>query len=130
MRKIPTALLRSLGLLSFLLLSSFFALAQISVSGKVTDENNKPLEGVTVQVNDAATKTLTRTDGSFQINVPSGKSRLVFSSVGFEKQEVAVNNQTLINLQLQSQAGSLQDVVVIGYATVRRKDVTGAVAGI
>jgi len=130
MRKNPTALFRSLGLLSFLLLSSVFALAQVSVSGKVTDESNKPIEGVTVQVNGAKTSTLTRADGSFQITVPSGSAHLVFSSVGFERQEVAVNNQTIINVPLQSTNSALQDVVVIGYATVRKKDVTGAVSGL
>ncbi|GAA4748212.1 SusC/RagA family TonB-linked outer membrane protein [Flavisolibacter ginsenosidimutans] len=130
MRKNPTALFRSLGLLSFLLLSSVFVQAQVSVSGKVTDETNKPIEGVTVQVNGAKTSTLTRADGSFQITVPSGNARLIFSSVGFERQEVAVNNQAIINVPLQSTNSALQDVVVIGYATVRKKDVTGAVSGL
>lgn len=130
MKEKSTALRRNLSLLSFLLLSSVFALAQVSVSGKITDENNKPLEGVTVQVSDTKASTLTGPDGAFRISVPTSKSKLVFTSVGFERREVAVGTDGIVNVTLQSQNNALQDVVVIGYATVRKKDVTGAVSGI
>lgn len=130
MRKNPAAHFRSTFLLGMLLLSSFFTFAQLSVSGKITDESNKPLEGVTVQLNGAANSALSKADGTFQISVPSANAILVFSYVGFEKQEIAVNNRSTINVQLQAQSNAMQDVVVVGYATVKRKDVTGSVAGI
>lgn len=130
MRKMYTAHFRSLGLLSSLLLFSFLALAQINVSGRVTDDGGKPLENITVHVQDGGATTVTAADGSFRITAPSAKAVLHITGVGFTTQDIPVNNRTQINVIMATAAGALEDVVVIGYATVRRKDVTGAVAGI
>jgi TonB-dependent SusC/RagA subfamily outer membrane receptor len=64
------------------------------------------------------------------LTAPSGNSRLVITSIGFTDLEVAINNKSEVNITIVSTASSLQDVVVIGYSTIKKKDVTGAVAGI
>src|ERR1044071_8240944 len=102
MLKKPIALLRSISLVGFLLLSSVFALAQVSVSGKVTDESNKPLDGVTVQVEGTTTGTRTNADGTYQIRVPSATSVLQFSFVGFADQKIGIKNRSQINVLLAS----------------------------
>jgi TonB-dependent starch-binding outer membrane protein SusC len=73
---------------------------------------------------------ITKADGSFSIDAPSGKSVLVFSSVGFTSQEVPIDNKGQLNLSLTASDNTMDQVVVIGYGTVKRRDVTGAVAGI
>ena len=107
-----------------------FAQNNFPVTGKVTDNAGKPLEGVTVQVKGTSITTDTKADGSFAINALSGKSVLVFSSVGFTSQEVPIDNKGQVNLSLSAADNSMDNVVVIGYGTVKRRDVTGAVAGI
>jgi TonB-dependent SusC/RagA subfamily outer membrane receptor len=126
------ALSKGVYLLAFLLLLSFLSFSQnnFKITGKVTDESGKPLQGVTVQVKGTATATATAEDGSFSINAPSGKSTLVFTSVGFAEQEIVVSNRATINVAMVNASAALTDVVVIGYSTIKKKDVTGAVAGI
>jgi TonB-linked SusC/RagA family outer membrane protein len=130
--KLKTALGRKGILLPILLLLSLFSFSQnnFKVSGKVTDETGKPVQGATVQVKGTTTATATAVDGSYSLMVPSGTSILVITSVGFAEHEVPVNNKSAVNISIASTASALQDVVVIGYATVKKKDVTGAVAGI
>ena len=73
----------------------------------------------------------TNNNGQYAISIPDkGNVVLVFSSVGFKSQEVAVGNKTIINVSLAEEAAALNDVVVIGYGTARRKDLTGTVASI
>ena len=126
------ALSKSVYLLAFLLLLSFFSFSQnnFKISGKVTDESGKPLQGVTVQVKSTATATATADDGTFSITAPSGRSTLVFTSVGFAEQEIAVSNRTTIDVAMVNASAALADVVVIGYSSIKKKDVTGAVASI
>ncbi|MEO6329722.1 MAG: TonB-dependent receptor, partial [Ginsengibacter sp.] len=120
---------RSVWLISLIIISNF-SLAQnnFPVSGRVTDNSGEPLEGVTVQEKKSNTTALTQKDGSFQINVPSGKSVLVFSSIGFESQQLGVNNQSRLSLSLKAESNSMDEVVVIGYGTQKRRNVTGAVS--
>src|SRR5688572_16456864 len=115
--------------LFFFTLSSF-SQNNFKVTGKVTDELGKPVEGATVQVKGTAIATATIVDGSYSLMAPSGNSRLVITSIGFSELEVSINNKPEVNITIVSTASSLQDVVVIGYSTIKRKDVTGAVAGI
>jgi TonB-dependent starch-binding outer membrane protein SusC len=128
MRKIRSAF-RSTGLLSLLLFSSFFALAQVRVTGRVLDEASKPLENVTVQVMGTVATTQTKADGTYQITAPADAT-LLFTSVGFLRQEQVIGNRTEINITLQPQENSMQNVVVVGYGTRKRSDVTGAVASV
>ncbi|MEI6948366.1 SusC/RagA family TonB-linked outer membrane protein [Paraflavisolibacter sp. H34] len=130
MIKTTLAHVHGIGMLCLLLLFSGFAFAQVNVSGKVTDESNKPLDGVTVQIEGAATATRTGADGSYQIRVPSATSVLQFSSVGFISKKVNVENRSQIDVTLAASDASMQTVVVVGYGTRKKSDVTGAVASI
>jgi len=123
--------LRGIKLASLLLLFSFTGFAQtFPVEGKIIGADGQPLSGVTIQVKGRDTKTLSNADGSFQINAPSASSVLIFTYVGFGEQQVPINSRAQLAIALIPQENSLQDVVVIGYGTVKKKDVTGAVAGI
>jgi len=124
-------LLRKNLVLLFLLASFYSGIAQnFPVTGKVLDENGVPLNGATVLEKGTKNSTLTKEDGGFQITVLSGKAKLIISYVGREIQEIAVDNKASLIVSLRSSNANLSDVVVIGYGTVKRADVTGAVAGI
>src|SRR5436190_3632529 len=127
-----TALCRSMGLFLFLMFLSLFSFSQnnFKVTGKVTNETGKPVLGATVQVQGTTIATATGADGSYSLMAPSGNSKLVITSVGYAELEVAINNKSEVNITIINAASSLEDVVVIGYATIKKKDVTGAVAGI
>jgi TonB-dependent starch-binding outer membrane protein SusC len=130
--KQKTALCRGVTMLTLLLTISLFSFSQnnFKVTGKVTDETGKPVEGATVSVKGSTTGTATKADGTFEIMVPSGKSTLVISSVGFAEQDIAIGGRNSITVSLTNAASDLQDVVVVGYGTRKRTDVTGAIAGI
>ncbi|WP_206077640.1 TonB-dependent receptor [Pontibacter sp. SGAir0037] len=115
-----------------LLLLSFSAMAQgsVTISGTVTDDSGTALPGVTVLVKGTSTAVPTGANGNFNINVPDGNGTLVFSFIGFQPQEIPVNNRTTINVTLTTDAKALDEVVVVGYGTASRKDVTGAVSSI
>ena len=118
-------------ILLLFLIFSFSATAQsFSVSGRVTDDSSHALAGASVLEKGTKNSTVTGEDGSFRMNVSSGKAKLSISFVGHEPMEIAVDNQSQLSVVLKSANENLQDVVVIGYGTVKRKDVTGAVAGI
>ncbi|MDE6491157.1 MAG: SusC/RagA family TonB-linked outer membrane protein, partial [Muribaculaceae bacterium] len=108
-----------------LLCNSALAFAQRSVSGRVTDESGEPLVGATVQEKGTSNGTMTNADGLFSLNVAQGKT-LVFSYIGYITQEIAANSTT-INVTLRSDENLLDEVVVVGYGTMTRKDVTGSI---
>jgi TonB-linked SusC/RagA family outer membrane protein len=118
-------------LLGFVCLLLFPALAfgQRTITGKVTDAtNNEPLIGSTVQVKGTTVGTVTDMEGTYRIEVSGGEDVLVFSYVGYESTEVEVGDRTEINISLDLSATELEDVVVIGYGTVKKSDLTGSVA--
>ncbi len=124
-------LVNKLLLLLVLTFTFFAATAQnFTVNGKVTDASGKPLEGASVSEKGTKNSALTTPAGTFQLNASSAKAKLVISFVGHEEMEIAVNNQTQLIVALKPVNESLSDVVVVGYATVRKKDVTGSVSGI
>ena len=99
-----------------------------TVTGTVTDGTGEPLIGVSVQVKGTSTGAITDLDGKFSIpNVSSG-STLVVSYIGYSTQEIKVGNQTTFEITMTDDAQLLDEVVVIGYGAVRRKDLTGSVA--
>lgn len=102
------------------------------LSGRVTRENGSDgLAGVSVTVKGTKTATSTDNSGNWKLAVPSGRSVvLVFSSVGYRSVEVPVGEGNSINVSLSEEAAALSDVVVVGYSTVRRKDLTGSVSSI
>ena len=122
---------KNIAIILLFLISSFSIKAQnFSVSGKVTSEDGKALEGATVLEKGTKNSAVTNQAGTFQLNVSSGKAKLVISYVGHEIEEISVGNQSQLTVSLKSTTDVLNDVVVIGYATVKKKDVTGSVAGI
>jgi TonB-linked SusC/RagA family outer membrane protein len=113
---------------ALLLLLSNVIFAQKTISGKVTNNNNQPVAGATVIVKGTTVATQTDDAGNFTISLPSGRSVLTFSSVGFETQELDVSTQSSVNLKLLTSTSSLNEVVVTGYTAQRKKDITGAVS--
>jgi TonB-dependent starch-binding outer membrane protein SusC len=124
--------MKQLMLLFGLLLSiTFYAQAQVTVSGTVTSRTeNKPLEGISVSLaSNNSVGTTTNAQGRFTLSVPAN-STLVFSGVGFARQEVRLGSQTSVTVELESSAGTLEDVVVVGFGTQSRRTLTGSVSKI
>jgi iron complex outermembrane receptor protein len=122
-------LLRSVGLSILLFVFSQSLLAQEkTVTGKVTDsKDGSPLAGVSVIAKGTGTGTQTKADGTFSLAVPSGTTTLEVSSVGYASQDVDITGKTNVDISLVSTGTNLNEVVVIGYGTARRKDVTGSI---
>ncbi len=97
------------------------------ISGRVTDESNAPVPGVNVLLKGTQRGTVTDAEGQYRLQIPEGSATLVFSYVGFLPQEVVVGSQTSVNVTLKSDNKSLDEVVIIGYGTTRKSDLTGAV---
>lgn len=101
-----------------------------TVEGTVKDANGVGLNGITISIKGGTGGTSTNADGKFKIMVPGPNAVLVFSSVGFTAKEVPVGAQTEINVVLSAGNNSMDEVVVIGYGTQRKKDVTGAISSV
>src|SRR5690554_6188100 len=102
---------------------------QINVRGSVTDVNGEPLIGVNILVEGTSTGTVTDYDGNFQLQVPAD-AVLNVSYIGFRPQQIAINNRTVIQIVLVEDTELLDELVVIGYGTVRKDDATGSVTAI
>jgi TonB-linked SusC/RagA family outer membrane protein len=100
---------------------------QFSVTGTITDEKNLPLPGVTVRVKNGAGYAITGNNGEFSIAVPNDNAVLVFSYSGFLSQEVPVAKKKVLNIMMLEQNNKLNEVVVVGYGTQKRANLTGAV---
>ena len=101
---------------------------QITVTGVVTDESGVTLPGVNVMVRGTTVGQITDGNGRYSINVPGSESILVFSFLGFNTIEIMVGSQTVINIQLQEGSEEIDEIVVVGYGTQRRSDLTGSVS--
>ena len=117
----------------FILLCVLFTQTAFSqtktITGKVTDNQGTPVVGVSVSVKGGTAGTSTGTDGSFTLSVRPG-STLTFSAVGYNSQDVPVGDQLTISVTLTASTSSLNEVVVVGYGTARKKDLTGALQSI
>lgn len=103
---------------------------QRAVSGKVTDSNNQPLPGATVVIKGTTQGTVTNADGDYTLgNIPENAT-LVFSFVGMRTQEVVVGSQTSINVNMTEDAIGLDEVIVVGFGTQKKADLTGAVSAV
>jgi len=126
-------LIKRLSLLAFfflLITGSLMAQENLKVSGKVTDaKDGTPLVGVTVSVKGTQQATITNYDGTFTLQAAK-TATLVFSYVGYTKQEAPVNGNAKINVTLTATTSILGEVVVVGYGTVRKTDATGAISAI
>lgn len=112
-----------------LLLFSALSYGQRNISGKLTDaESGDPLIGATVQVKGTTVGTVTDLNGNYTIQVDGSEDILVFSYVGYESTEVKVGDKNQVDVSLSVSTTELEDVVVIGYGTVKKSDLTGSVA--
>ena len=106
--------------------------AQASVSGQVVDAGRIEMPDVNIAIKGTMVGTMTGADGTFTLSsIPGGKDAvLVFSFIGFRSQEVKVGNRTFINVKLEEDTEQLEEVVVIGYGTARKKDLSGAISNV
>src|ERR1041385_2152232 len=117
-------------LASLLSLQATFAQERV-ISGKVTAaEDGSALPGVSVVVKGTTAGTVTDTDGMFKINVPAGSETLSFSFIGFQTQDIAIANRTVVDVSMASDIQQLNEVVVVGYGTQIKQDLTGNIASV
>jgi len=100
---------------------------EIVVTGKVTDEDGNPLPGVNIIIKGTLTGTITGLDGNFSIELEDPDAVLVFSFIGYSTQEISLEGRSVIDVIMVLDILGLDEVVVIGYGTVRKKDLTGSV---
>jgi TonB-linked SusC/RagA family outer membrane protein len=105
--------------------------ADITVKGRVTDsEKNEPIPGASIVLKGGTKGTTTDANGAYSLSVPNQNAVLVFSFVGFEKQEVTVGNRTQVNVVLKNDLNELNEVVVVGFGTQKKINATGAISTI
>lgn len=119
----------TLALGALMLVSSMAFSQNITVKGKVVDKNNAPLTGVVVNIDGTNRNVSTDLDGNYTISAP-GNATLVFSFISMKTIREAINNRSVVNIQMEEEAILLEDVVVVGYGTQRKENLTGAVASV
>ena len=97
------------------------------ISGTVIDEKGEPVIGASVVVVETKQGTITNIDGKFQVNAPQN-GRLKISYIGYETQEVAIKDRQLLKIVLKEESTALNEVVVVGYGTMKRKEMTSAIS--
>ncbi|SEM15557.1 TonB-linked outer membrane protein, SusC/RagA family [Olivibacter domesticus] len=103
---------------------------QLQITGKLTDEKGLPLQRVSVKVKGTNIGTITNTDGYYKINVPKNNTLLVFSYLGYVVQEISSGQQSVVNVIMKEDANTLNEVVVVGYGTQKREQITTAIASV
>jgi TonB-linked SusC/RagA family outer membrane protein len=116
-------------ILCFLASASVFA-QRITVTGRVTDESGSPLPGTTVVIKGTTVGASADSDGKYTLDVSSRNVSLIFSFVGFVTQEIAVQNRAVVDVVLQAEITGLQEVIVVGYGTQKKSDITGTVSSL
>jgi TonB-linked SusC/RagA family outer membrane protein len=106
------------------------ARAEVTVSGTVQSDQDEPLPGVSVVVKGTQNGTVTDNEGKYRLTVPDGAAVLVFSFIGYVTEEVPVGNGSTIDVRLLSDVKTLSEVVVVGYGTQERREVTGSIASV
>lgn len=127
-KKITKCSFTFLVFMSLLLGNEMYAQGDSTISGVVTDEAGLPLPGVNILEKGTKNGVSTDFDGNYTINVSNADAKLVISYVGFITQEISVASKKSVNVQLKSDLESLDEVVVIGYGSVRKSDLTGSVS--
>ena len=112
----------------FLLTGQLLAQSSRTIVGKVTDDNGAAIANASVIVKGSTIGTTTAADGSFSLKVPETAKALIISSVNFITVEVSISKNSNVNVTLQPTTGNLEEVVVIGYGTQKKKEVTGAIS--
>lgn len=124
-------LAKRISLLVLGLVATVFAASAQEIKGVVSDVNGQPLIGVSVFVDGTSLGVATGLDGDYAINVPDAKGKtLVFSMIGLSERRVLIGNSTTINVTLEEDTNFLDETVVIGYATVKRRDLMGSVSSV
>ncbi len=106
------------------------AQSQRLVSGVVTDADGQAIVGATVRLQGTGSGTVTDLDGTFSLQVPEAEAVLVISYIGYRTEEIAVGNRSSLDIQLTEDRTNLDEVVVIGYGTTTRRDVTGSISSV
>ena len=101
-----------------------------SVSGMVSDEGGTPIPGVNILVKGTRAGTVTDADGKYTLTLPDASSMLVFSYIGYVTREIIIGNQTVIDVVLMEDMQRIDEVIVVGYGTQRKKDLTGSIASV
>jgi TonB-linked SusC/RagA family outer membrane protein len=123
--------MRYILILHLILISAVGARGQgTSVTGKVTDEKGTGLPGVTVLLKGTTNGTATDATGNYSLNVPDGNGTLTVSYIGFKTQDVPIENRSSVNITLTTDTKALEEVVVVGYGTQKKSDLTGAVTSV
>lgn len=104
--------------------------AQVSVTGTVSDSQNEPLIGASIVVKGTTNGAITDVDGKFMLKVPNGNVTLVFSFIGYDKQEIALKGRKSLNVILRDNAKTIDEVIVVGYGTQKKSSLTGSVSQI
>ncbi|SOD99367.1 SusC/RagA family TonB-linked outer membrane protein [Spirosoma fluviale] len=117
-----------IGLVWLLMVGKLLAQTPLTVTGRVTDETGQALPGVTVLIKGTTNGTTTTAEGTYRLSAPSASAVLVASYVGYVNQEIPVSNKSVIDIKLAPDDKTLNEVVVVGYGTQQRKDLTGSIA--
>src|SRR5690554_3691543 len=121
---------QKVGMILFLFSISFHLWAQeVQIMGQISDENNEPIPGASVLIKGTSIGVASDIDGRYAISAPTG-STLVFSFIGYDTQEIAIGNRSVIDVSLQLDLSDLEEVVVVGYGTVRKSQLTGAISSV
>lgn len=103
---------------------------KFTVKGMVKTQAGEPIPGVTVAVKGASIGTITDANGNYSLNIPNGNLTLVFSFVGLKSQEISVNNRPTVNVTMEEESIGLEEVVAVGYGTMKKSDLTGSVSSV
>ncbi|WP_319226284.1 TonB-dependent receptor [Draconibacterium orientale] len=120
----------ALMMLPMMLLTLWSFGQNINLQGTVVDDSGSPIPGVSVAVQETTIGTVTDFDGKFSLEVPQGSKVLVFSFVGMLAQEVEIGSQTTFNITMKPDVVGLDEVVVVGYGTIKKSDISGSVASV
>ena len=113
---------------AFILLGSSLLAQTRTITGKVVDAAGQPVPNVSVLIKGTNTGTTSGADGTFSISVPAGARELILSAIGLTTQEISIANRTEFTATMSENMSSMEEVVVVGYGTQRRGEVTGSVA--
>jgi TonB-dependent starch-binding outer membrane protein SusC len=113
------------------LLTTMGAVQQITVTGRVKDgTSGDPIPGVNILVEGTTIGVVSDADGKYSVDVPSGNATLLYSYIGYLTEKVLLNNRLVVDINLTQDIQNLEEVVVVGYGTVKKRDLTGSVASI
>jgi TonB-linked SusC/RagA family outer membrane protein len=104
--------------------------AQVTITGKVTDEKKEALIGVNIQIKNSTQGGITDLEGNYNLEIPDAEAILVFSYTGFQTQEISVKGRTIVDVVMSDATLMINEVVVVGYGTQRKSDLTGSVGSI